>query len=97
MGHEIDDELRRIVKVEVRNGRKGCEDCDNTGWRAKIINPFMSGWELCPCWIGDRWEQIAKRHAALENGGSSWKIQATRSNRGERHGHDQGHAGDADA
>lgn len=62
-GHEIDLRVRAEVKRQIGSGRVGCEDCDNTGWRSKPVNPFMAGWEICPCWVGELWREI---HDKLE-------------------------------
>jgi hypothetical protein len=63
-GHEADRLVRTEVNKQLRTGRSGCDECDNTGWRAKSINQFMAGWEVCPCWIGKLWE---KTYADLQN------------------------------
>lgn len=59
---EIDDEVAREVKRRLRAGARGCDYCDNTGWRSKEVNPYMLGWELCGCWIGDLWHDRQAEH-----------------------------------
>ena len=56
-GLETDRVVAREVKRQIRHGASGCDDCDNTGWRERRVNPWMNDWELCPCWIGQLWEQ----------------------------------------